>query len=73
MAPAGAGVHVHTSWTERVERPDFFDEKILDAAHPPTTFAEIVRLMSGWAAALQAGGQPVDLADVRFVAKPSNR
>jgi hypothetical protein len=52
----------------RVERPGSLREKVLDAEHPPASFAEIVRLMSAWAAALQTGARPEGLIHVRRVA-----
>ena len=50
-----------------VERPGVFHEKALDAAHPPESFAELVRLMNGWGEALRTGKIPAELTDVRRV------
>jgi hypothetical protein len=51
-----------------VERPGVFHEKVLDAVHPPETFAELVRLMNGWGEALRAGTVPAELINVRRIA-----
>lgn len=50
-----------------VERPGVFNEKVLDAAHPPETFAELVHLMNGWGESLRAGKVPAELVDVHQV------
>jgi len=51
-----------------VERPGVFHEKVLDANHPPETFAELVHLMNGWGESLRAGKIPAELTNVRQVA-----
>jgi hypothetical protein len=45
-------------------------ERELDAAHPPESLAELVRLMDGWdgwAEALRAGKTPAEPTGVRRV------
>jgi hypothetical protein len=46
------------------------DERMLtlDAAHPPASFAELVRLMDGWGRGLSDQKPPAELVDVRAVA-----
>jgi len=51
-----------------VQRPGEEREKTLDTAHPPESFAALVRLMDGWAQALHADRPVADLTDVRKIA-----
>jgi hypothetical protein len=65
--PAGLGVAFYDRVALIVERPGVLRERELDAAHPPESLAELVRLMDGWAEALRAGKTPAELTSVRRV------
>jgi len=47
-----------------IERPGASQEKVLDAEHPPESYAPLVRLMNCWAEAFAAGEIPAGFVDV---------
>ncbi|HEX2686748.1 MAG TPA: hypothetical protein VHN14_09020 [Kofleriaceae bacterium] len=65
--PSDPGVVYDDRVAVIVERPGVRREKQIDAAHPPDSLAELVRLMDGWAEALRAGKIPAELTGVRQV------
>lgn len=50
-----------------VERPGEELEKVLDAAHPPKSFASLVRLMDGWGQSLSKEEPVPELANIRVI------